>query len=115
MTALEKAKKIEALGDCTRMSAPTPSTRFPHSFTTPVVSPTIIRTRMTWMEMARMLRTARSGRAVRFPAIMRTGENFGSSSSAMSSVMKRAQEKLYHLYFVRVKESEQQKERRKRK
>src|SRR5258706_2330708 len=40
------------------------------------------------MEMARMLSTARSGRAVRLPAIMRSGENFGSSSSVISSVMK---------------------------
>src|SRR5579871_689989 len=108
MTALEKAKKMEALGDCTRRSAPTPSTRLLHSFTTPFVSPTIIRTRMTWMEMARMLKAARSGRAVRLPAIMRSGENFGSSSSAMSSVTWQASRgKLYHLYFVWVKEREE--------
>jgi hypothetical protein len=35
MTALEKAKKIEEFGGCTRRSAPTPSTRFPHSEITP--------------------------------------------------------------------------------
>src|SRR5882724_13718388 len=37
------------------------------------------------MEMARILRTARSGRAVRFPAIMRSGENCASCESVIKS------------------------------
>src|SRR5713101_6676187 len=47
ITALENAKKMEELGGCTRMSAPTPSTRFPHSETTPDVRPTTRSTRIT--------------------------------------------------------------------
>ena len=49
------------------MSAPTPSTRFPHSETTPEVRPTIIRTRITWIAMAITLRELRIGRAVMLP------------------------------------------------
>jgi len=64
---LKKAKKIEAFGGCTRMSAPTPSTRFPHSEMTPVVRPAIINTRITWMAMAITLRKLRTGRAVMLP------------------------------------------------
>ena len=74
MTALEKAKKMEELGGWTRRSAPTPSTRLPHSATMPLVRPTIMRTRTTWMEMARMLRAQRNGREARLPQNMRKRE-----------------------------------------
>ena len=67
ITALEKAKKIDELGGCTKMSAPTPSTRLPHSEITPDVRPTTISTRMTWMEIAMTVRAERMGRAVRLP------------------------------------------------
>ncbi len=67
ITALENAKKIEELGGCTKMSAPTPSTRLPHSEITPEVRPTIIRTRITWIAMAMTLSSERSRRAAMFP------------------------------------------------
>jgi len=65
MTALETAKKIEELGDCTMISAPTPSTRLAHSAITPVVNPTIKRIRKTCKAMATTLSVERSGRAPR--------------------------------------------------
>ena len=74
MTALEKAKKIEEFGGCTKMSAPTPSTRFPHSEMTPEVRPTTIKTRITWIAMAMTLRKLRSGRAVMLPQNIWTSE-----------------------------------------
>ncbi len=49
--------------------------------------------------MARILKTARSGRAVRFPKIIRKGEKVAS----LTSVMQIAWQKLYHLHFVLVK------------
>src|ERR1700737_1734550 len=67
MTALENAKKIEELGGCTKISAPTPSTRFPHSEITPEVRPTIIKTRTTWMAIAITLREERRRRAEMLP------------------------------------------------
>src|SRR6266446_3593287 len=67
ITALENAKKIGEFGGWTRMSAPTPSTRLPHSETTPEVRPTIISTKMTWMAMAITLRRDRSRRAAILP------------------------------------------------
>ena len=83
ITALEKAKKIEEFGGCTRMSAPTPSTRFPHSETTPEVRPTINKTRITWMAMAITLRELRMGRAVMLPQNIWSKENGPSKVSSM--------------------------------
>src|SRR5260370_8912858 len=74
ITALEKAKKMDELGGCTRISAPTPSTRLPHSETTPEVSPTTSRTRTTWIEMATMLKPLRRGRTVRLLQTIFNGE-----------------------------------------
>ncbi len=67
ITALENAKKIGAFGGWTKISAPTPSWRFPHSEITPEVRPTIIRTRTTWMALAITLSKERSGRAAMLP------------------------------------------------
>src|SRR5580692_6955028 len=67
MTALEKAKKIEELGGWTRRSAPTPSTRFPHSEIIPEVNPTMRSTKMTWIAIAITLRKLRKGRATMLP------------------------------------------------
>src|SRR5215475_12758901 len=50
-----------------------------------------------------MLSTARSGRAVRFPAIIRNGENCGSLASLMNALLQR----LYHLYFAGVKSAKE--------
>ena len=57
------------------ISAPTPSTRFPHSEMMPEVRPTIIRTRITWMAIAVTLRKLRSGRAVMLPQNIWSREN----------------------------------------
>src|SRR5580692_689806 len=83
ITALENAKKIDEFGGCTRMSAPTPSTRLPHSAITPDVSPTIIRIRTTWMAMAMMLRKQRNGRAEMLPQNICNSEKGPSYVSAM--------------------------------
>src|ERR1700719_3500227 len=83
MTALENAKKIDEFGGCTMMSAPTPSTRFPHSETTPEVSPAIISTKTTWMAMAITLSELRSGRVEMLPQNICTKENRPSNVSFM--------------------------------
>src|ERR1700730_6973371 len=80
ITALENAKKMGEFGGCTRISAPTPSTRFPHSEMTPEVRPTIIRTKITWMAMAMTLRKDRSRRATMLP------QNICSSEKGPSKV-----------------------------
>src|SRR5690242_6173049 len=83
MTALENAKNMDELGGCTMMSAPTPSTRLPHSETTPDVSPTIIRIKITWMAMATMVRPARNGRATMLPQSNWSSETGPSRESSM--------------------------------
>src|ERR1700730_7764357 len=86
MTALENAKKIDEFGGCTRMSAPTPSTRLPHSEITPEVRPTIIRTRMTWMAIAITLSAHRSGRAAMLPQNICTREKGPSKVSFIREI-----------------------------
>jgi hypothetical protein len=75
MTALENAKKIDELGGCTMMSAPTPSTLFPHSETTPEVRPAIISTKTTCIAIAMTLRELRSGRVEMLPQNICNKEN----------------------------------------
>src|SRR5258708_17573568 len=81
ITALEKAKNIGEFGGCTRISAPTPSTRFPHSEIIPEVRPTIIKTKITWMAMAITLREERSRRAAILPQNIWSSEKFPSKVS----------------------------------
>src|SRR5580658_5389147 len=102
MTALEKAKKIEELGGWTRRSAPTPSTRFPHSEIIPEVNPTMSRTKITWMAMATTLRQLRRGRAMILPQIICKSEKVPSN---VSFIMK-ADEPLYHSHSTAVKTAE---------
>src|SRR5580693_5773779 len=92
MTALEKAKKMEEFGGCTRRSAPTPSTRFPHSEIIPEVNPTMRRTKMTWMAMAITLRRLRSGRATMLPQSIWNKEKVPSKVS----FIRKSDEPLYH-------------------
>src|SRR5579863_3975612 len=107
MTALEKAKKMEEFGGCTRRSAPTPSTRFPHSETTPEVRPTINRTKMTWMAMAMTLRELRSGRATILPHNIWKSEKV----SSKVSFIKKSDEQLYHSCLARSKFEKKRKAR----
>src|SRR6267142_4449633 len=86
ITELEKEKKMEELGGWTRRSAPTPSTRLPHSATIPLVRPTIIKTKTTWIAIARMLSPQRSGRAARFPQNMRKREKGPSKESGIEKL-----------------------------
>src|ERR1700736_1606268 len=85
ITALENAKKIEELGGCTKISAPTPSTRFPHSEITPEVRPTIIKTRTTWMAIAITLREERRRRAEMLPQNICSKEKGPSKESFICS------------------------------
>src|ERR1700687_3076976 len=87
ITALEKAKKIGEFGGCTRISAPTPSTRLPHSEITPEVRPTIIRTKITWMAMAITLSEDRRRRATILPQNILTREK---GPSKVSFILLRA-------------------------
>ena len=65
MTALENAKKMDELGGCTMMSAPTPSARVRQSVNAPDVSPAINRTRNTCRASAATLSAERNGRTPR--------------------------------------------------
>ena len=62
-------RRKDAPGGCTRTSAPTPSTRFLLSFTSPVVMPTTSITMPTSTATARMLTAVRIGRCRMFSTI----------------------------------------------
>src|ERR1700737_4741616 len=85
ITARENAKNMEEFGGCTRMSAPTPSTRLPHSETTPEVRPAIISTKISWMAMAVTLKELRRGRAVMLPQNICSKENGPSNVSFITA------------------------------
>src|SRR5713101_7646010 len=99
ITALENAKKIEEFGGCTKISAPTPSTLFPHSEITPDVSPTINSTRITWMAIATTLSRLRSGRAAMLPQNICTSEN----GPSYVSFIRLSDGQLYHSCWIAVK------------
>src|SRR5262249_2089153 len=96
------------------MSAPTPSTRFPHSEITPVVMPTIISTKMTWMEMATMLSMLRIGRATMLPTNIFTSENGPSYVSLMQEIPTHTVTSLFFYeqrWFARVQHASRQSSR----
>ena len=66
MGAPLKAMNTEAEGGCTMMSAPTPSTRFAESATSPVVSPTTMITSITSTATAITVIAVRIGRCSTF-------------------------------------------------